>query len=308
LFDPLNQAQVLIIQRLHDSLMSLRGITVAITSSRRASELANLVRKFGGIPYIAPTIGIKINRPLNSECNQFIETISNKKMHFFIFMTGVGVFNLFQNLQKLQKLNTVNERLQDTIIIARSNKPKMELSKFGIKTKFVPDINTIVGILSLLKSFDLKNKNIGILWHGDSSNSFKKELDSLGANVFDFSSYSYSTSLEQKNATMLREMGYDYVAPNEEKIKRLIDDLMKGSVDSITFTSPPAVKEFFELAKRNNKFNSLKNKLNNNVLVVSVGPSTSNMLAQFHVMADITPNTYRMGPMIKELADYISSY
>ena len=304
----MNQAQVLIIQSLHDCFMSLRGITVAITSSRRASELAYLVRKFGGIPYIAPTIGIKINRPINSECNQFIETISNKKMHFFIFMTGVGVFNLFQTLQKLQKLTTVNERLQDTIIIARSNKPKMELKKFGIKTKLVPDINTIEGILNLLKSFDLKNKNIGILWHGDSSNSFKRKLKSLGANVFDFSSYSYSSSLEQKNASLLEQMGYDYVAPNEEKIKNLIENLMDGMVDCITFTSPPAVNEFFQLAKRNNKFNLLKDKLNNNILVVSVGPSTSDMLAKFHIMADIMPNTYRMGAMIKELADYISSY
>ena len=288
--------------------MSLRGITVAVTSSRRASELADLVRKFGGIPYIAPTIGIKNNSPLNSECNHFLETISNEKMHFFIFMTGVGVFNLFQNLQKSHGLNTVNEKLQDTIVIARSDKPKMQLRKFGIKTNFVPNINTIEGIFNLLKSFDVKNKNIGILWHGDSSNSFKKKINSLGANVFDFSSYSYSTSLEQKNATMLKQMGYDYVAPNEEKIETLIEDLMNGTVDSITFTSPPAVKEFFELAKRNNKFNSLKDRFNNNVLVVSVGPSTSNMLLQFHVLVDLMPTTYRMGPMIKELADYISSY
>jgi uroporphyrinogen-III synthase len=288
--------------------MSLRGITVAITSSRRASELANLVRKFGGIPYIVPTIGIKNNRPLNSECDHFIETISNDKMHFFIFMTGVGVFNLFQNLQKSHRLNTVNEKLQDTIVIARSNKPKMELRKFGIKTNYVPDINTIEGIFNLLNSFDVKNKNIGILWHGDSSDPFKKKIESLGANVFDFSSYSYSTSLEQENATMLKEMGYDYVAPNEKKIESLIEDIMNGTVDSITFTSPPAAKEFFVSAKRNNKFDSLKDKLNNTVLVVSVGPSTSNMLAQFHVLVDIMPTTYRMGPMIKELAEYISSF
>jgi uroporphyrinogen-III synthase len=288
--------------------MSLRGITVAVTSSRRASELADIVRKFGGIPYIAPTIGIKNNSQLNSECNHFIETISNESMHFFIFMTGVGVFNLFQNLQKLHKLNTVIEKLQDTIVVARSNKPKMELRKFGIKTNFVPNINTIDGILILLKRFNVKNKNIGILWHGDSSSSFKKELASLGANVFDFSSYSYSARFEQTNASMLEEMGYDYVAPNEEKIKMLIEDIMKGTVDSITFTSPPAVKEFFEFAKRNNKINSLKDKLNNNVLVVSVGPSTSKMLARFYVLADIMPATYRMGPMIKELADYVSSY
>jgi uroporphyrinogen-III synthase len=288
--------------------MSLRGITVAVTSSRRASELADIVRKFGGIPYIAPTIGIKNNNELNSECNHFIETISNESMHFFIFMTGVGVFNLFQNLQKLQKLNTVVEKLQDTIVIARSNKPKMELRKFGIKTNFVPNINTIDGILNLLKRFDIKNKNIGILWHGDSSSSFKKKLASLGASVFDFSSYSYSARLEQTNASMLEEMGYDYVAPDEEKIKMLIEDIMKGTVDSITFTSPPAVKEFFEFATRNNKINLLKDKLNSTVLVVSVGPSTSKMLAMFYVLADIMPTTYRMGPMIKELADYISSY
>ena len=288
--------------------MSLRGITVAVTSSRRASELADIVRKFGGIPYIAPTIGIKNNSELNSECNHFIETISNESMHFFIFMTGVGVFNLLQNLQKLHKLKTVIEKLQDTIVIARSNKPKMELRKFGIKTNFVPNINTIDGILNLLKRFDVKNKNIGILWHGDSSSSFKKKLASLGANVFNFSSYSYSARLEQTNASMLEEMGYDYVAPNEEKIKMLIEDIMKGTVDSITFTSPPAVKEFFEFAKRNNKINSLKDKLNSNVLVVSVGPSTSKMLAKFYVLADIMPATYRMGPMIKELADYVSSY
>jgi uroporphyrinogen-III synthase len=107
---------------------------------------------------------------------------------------------------------------------------------------------------------------------------------------------------------MLKEMGYDYVAPNEKKIGSLIEDIMNGTVDSITFTSPPAAKEFFVSAKRNNKFDSLKDKLNNTVLVVSVGPSTSNMLAQFHVLVDIMPTTYRMGPMIKELAEYISSF
>lgn len=288
--------------------MSLHGITVAVTSSRRASELASIVRKFGGIPYVAPTIGIKNINPLNSECNRFIETICKERVHFFIFMTGVGVFNLFQNLQKLDKSDTAIEKLQDTIIIARSNKPRMELRKFGIKTHFVPNMNTLDGIWNLLKRFDVKNKNIGILWHGDSSGSFKKRLKSLGANVFDFSSYSYSTKLERTNAIVLKKMGYDYVAPNEEKIERLIEDIMKGIVDVITFTSPPAVKEFFEFAKRNNKIKALIDRLNSNVLVVSVGPSTSKMLSDFHVLVDVVPATYRMGPMIKELADYISSY
>lgn len=288
--------------------MSLCGVTVAITSSRRASELASLVRKFGGIPYIAPTIGIKNKNALNSECIKFIETIRNERMQFFVFMTGVGVFNLFQNIQKLDHLDTVIEKLRDTVVIARSNKPAMELRKFGIRTNLVPDINTIEGILNLLGNFDIKNKNIGILWHGDYSHSFREKLESLGSKVFEFSSYSYATSLGKTNAAMLKEMGYDYVPPSEEKIGRLIEDIMEGTIDTITFTSPPAVKEFFEFAKRNNQIHALEERLNHNLLVVSIGPSTSKMLATFNVLVDVMPTTYRMGPMVKELADFISSY
>ncbi|HVD08276.1 MAG TPA: uroporphyrinogen-III synthase [Nitrososphaeraceae archaeon] len=288
--------------------MSLRGITVAITSSRRAFELANIVRKFGGVPYIAPTIGIINNIPLISQSNRFIETIVQENIHFFIFMTGVGVFNLFQNLKDSHQIDNVIERLRDTIVIARSNKPSMELRKFGIATNFVPNMNTLEGVLDLIRKFDLKNKNIGILWHGDYSDLFKRKLESLGSKVFEFSSYSYSTNLEQKNAAILKEMGYDYVAPSNEKIKRLIDDIVAGNIDTITFTSPPAVKEFFEFASRNNKIDLLIDKLNHNVLVVSVGPSTSAMIEKFRIKVDFVPHAYRMGTMVKELADYISSH
>ena len=287
--------------------MSLHGITVAITSSRRASELASIVRKFGGVPYIAPTIGIRNYNPLTSDYNKFIETVSRKKMHFFVFMTGVGVFTLFQKVDKLHELDNVIGKLRDTVVIARSNKPAVQLRKFGVANSIVPDMNTIDGVFDLLRKFDVKNKNIGILWHGDYSDSFKRKLESLGSKVFEFSSYSYSVSLEQKNGIILKEMGYDYVAPTEEKIRKLIEDIMTGIIDAITFTSPPAVKEFFEFAKTNNKIDSLKDRLNHNLVVVSVGPSTSKMLEKFQINVDVIPSTYRMGAMVKELADFILS-
>jgi uroporphyrinogen-III synthase len=288
--------------------MSLGGITVAITSSRRALELASIVQKFGGIPYVAPTIGIENNILLTSQTNIFIETILKNKIHFFIFMTGLGVFNLFQNLKRSSQLDTVIERLRDTVVISRSNKPAMELRKFGIATHFVPNMNTVDGVFELIRKFDLKNKNVGILWHGDYFDEFKRKLESLGSKVFEFSSYSYSIKLEQKSGKILEEMGYDYVAPTEEKIRILIEDLMEGYIDAISFTSPPAVNEFFNFARKNNSFDSLKDRLNHNILVVSVGPSTSRNLEKFGINVDVMPRTYRMGSMIKELADFVSSY
>jgi uroporphyrinogen-III synthase len=40
---------------------------------------------------------------------------------------------------------------------------------------------------------------------------------------------------------------------------------------------------------------------------VSIGPSTSKMLEKFQINVDIIPSTYRMGAMVKELADFILS-
>jgi hypothetical protein len=92
--------------------MSLSGITVAITSSRRASELASLVRKFGGVPYIAPTIGIRSNNDtLSSECTKFIETIESEKNAFFRFYDRCRSFQLFQCVLKSNRLDNVIEKV-----------------------------------------------------------------------------------------------------------------------------------------------------------------------------------------------------
>jgi hypothetical protein len=48
------------------------------------------------------------------------------------------------------------KKLHDTIVIARSNKPALELRKFGIATKFVPKMNTIGGIIDLIGKLDVK--------------------------------------------------------------------------------------------------------------------------------------------------------
>lgn len=288
--------------------MSLRGITVAITSSRRATELATLVEKFGGVPYIAPTIGLNGKFPLSLECKKIIDTIASEKFHYFVFMTGVGVFNLFHNLQKYKQFDNIIERFREIIVIARSNKPALELRKFGITTRYVPKMNTIEGIIDLMTQLDVKNKNVGILWHGDRFHLFRTKLESLGSKVFEFSSYSYSINPEKEKVYILKEMGYDFVSPTNEKIRKLIEDILAFNIDSITFTSPPAVKEFFEFARKCNMVEVLVYRLNHNVLVVSIGPSTSKVLEKFQIKVDIMPLTYRIGSMIYEMAKYISSF
>jgi uroporphyrinogen-III synthase len=67
-------------------------------------------------------------------------------------------------------------------------------------------------------------------------------------------------------------MGYDYVAPNK-KGDSSIHDIIAGKINSITFTSPPSVRDLIKIAEAI-AFRNLEHSLNTSVIVVAVGPST----------------------------------
>jgi uroporphyrinogen-III synthase len=156
--------------------LSLKGLTVAITASRRALELAHLITNFGGIPYISPTVGIESNMDKSKEAEEFIKKIIEDKLDYVIFMTGPGVYSLMSAAKKLQMESNVVEALKRTIVVARSLKPKIALAKYGIKTDIVPDENTADGIVKILKSSGIQGKKIGVLWHGSYFPVFRNEM------------------------------------------------------------------------------------------------------------------------------------
>jgi uroporphyrinogen-III synthase len=286
--------------------VSLSNLTVAVTGSRRGTELAHLIKAFGGIPYIVPTIGITDAQPMPHEVNIFINSILREKVDYFVFMTGPSIhyfFRIASNLGVKEELITV---IRESTVISRSDKPSYILRTFGISTDLFPDESTEKGILKLLKSRDMKDKKIAIIWHGTSNRTFKMELESEGSTILELSSYSYSLSLDETADTILKQMGYKYLRPKIESILKLFNDIAGGLVHVITFTSPPSVLELMKVADIHNYRQSLLSSLNENVIVTSVGPSTTESLNRNGITVDVMPTVYKMGPMVKALSDYVS--
>ncbi len=196
--------------------------------------------------------------------------------------------------------------LRNVTIVARSSKPKKALAEHGVETDIVPDDNTAEGIAKVLKDHDLSGKRIAVLWHGSYSPRLKEELESGGALVFESSTYAYSLDLAESGAQILEKMGFDYVRPDLGKVLQLIEDLSRGRLDAITFTSPPSARNLFQIAEAHRVRESLQRSLNERIIVVAVGPATRNALAENGVHADVMPEMYKMGPMVKALEDYVS--
>ena len=283
-------------------------MTVAITASRRASELAHIVESFGGKPYIAPTIGIEtdLKKP-RKDVLQFLNKVTEGDIDYVIFMTAPGVFSLISIAHILGLEEKLVQSLAHITIVARSLKPKMALKKYGVEIDFVPEENTAEGISKLLLDKGVIGKKIAILWHGDYPRKLKDNLYKAGAeSVIEASTYKYSLELKKEGSSLLKSMGYDYIAPDEKKVVQIIYDIIAGKIGSITFTSPPSARDLVKIAKVNNLSEVLKNSLNTNVVVVAVGPSTRSALEENGIDVHVMPQTFKMGPMIKALDEFVT--
>jgi uroporphyrinogen-III synthase len=288
--------------------MPLDGLTVAITSSRRAGELARIVENLGGRPYIAPTIGIEadLENP-KEDVLKFLDQLIAGNVDYVVFMTGPGIFSLFSIATKLGLEDKLIHSLSNATIIARSIKPKMVLKKYGVEVNLIPEENTAQGVLRLLLAKGVVGKKIAILWHGDYPDQLRDTLYKARVlTVIEASTYRYSVDLKKEGASILESMGYDYVAPNERRVVQLIDKIIAGKINSITFTSPPSVHDLFKIAEVNNKSQELKSSLNANVLVVAVGPSTKNAIEEHCITVHVMPRIFKMGSMIKALDEYVT--
>jgi uroporphyrinogen-III synthase len=288
--------------------MPLDGLTVAITSSRRAGELARIVENLGGRPYIAPTIGIEadLENP-KEDVLKFLDHVIAGNVDYVVFMTGPGIFSLFSIATKLGLEDKLIHSLSNATIIARSIKPKMVLKKYGVEVNLIPEENTAQGVLRLLLAKGVVGKKIAILWHGDYPDQLRDTLYKARVlTVIEASTYRYSVDLKKEGASILGSMGYDYVAPNERRVVQLIDKIIAGKINSITFTSPPSVHDLFKIAEVNNKSQELKSSLNANVLVVAVGPSTKKAIEEHCITVHVMPRIFKMGSMIKALDEYVT--
>ena len=288
----------------------LEGRTIVITASRRASEQASLVSRLGGSAYVVPTVGISL-APDDGGVEKFLRSITEIGTDYVVFMTGPGVHSLLLAARKL----LVEEELVRMLnskgvkVVARSGKPKTVLARFGIKVDAMPPPGqaTTEGVVSTLRRFGLSGKKVAIMWHGAHPSSTREELISAGAeSVLECSTYSYSRRLDGQGADLLSSMGFSAVPPEDERLLSLIRELIAGErvVDAITFTSPPAVRHFFEAAEERGLEEELRLSLSGKVCLAAVGPSTKKALEEHGVEVDVVPGLQAMGAMMTALGEY----
>ena len=82
-----------------DSTSNFANLRVAALESRNAAEIARLIEKFGGQPFVSPSMR-EVPIQENREAVDFANRIITGEIDMMIFLTGVGFRHLLTAVEK----------------------------------------------------------------------------------------------------------------------------------------------------------------------------------------------------------------
>jgi uroporphyrinogen-III synthase len=101
-----------------DTRATLRGLKVVSFESRRAKEMAELIRRYGGEPVLAPSMR-EVALGENRAALDFLPELEAGKFDIVILLTGVGTRTLNQALLTRYPQDKIVAALQKTRLVAR---------------------------------------------------------------------------------------------------------------------------------------------------------------------------------------------
>jgi uroporphyrinogen-III synthase len=262
--------------------MPFDGLRVVSFESRRAAEIAELIRRQGGDPFVAPSMR---EAPLenNTEAFEFAERLFRGEFDMLVFLTGVGTRALDKVLASRFPPQAFREALRKIVVVARGPKPLAALREMQVPVAvMVPEPNTWRELLQA--TADRPERRIAVQEYGKSNEELLAALRNRGAEV-----------------TRVRVYQWDLpedISPLHEAIRRIVE----GQVDVAIFTTSIQVAHLFRLAAEASLGEALRDAFQR-IAIASIGPTTTETLEEFGLHPDLEPTHPKMGFLVKETAE-----
>lgn len=262
----------------------LKGLSIVSFESRRAHEMAELIRRYGGKPIIAPSMR-EIPLSQNAAALDFVRRLEMKKIGVVIFLTGVGTRTLVEAVASEYPREKLAAALGRAVLVARGPKPAAALKELGLKPAIsVPEPNTWREILLELDTkAAIRGQQVAVQEYGVTNPELMDGLKARGAEV-------------------LRVAVYRWDLPTDTgPLRAAIREIHEGRVEIALFTNATQVDHLFRLATREHLDKSLRLAFAR-VLIASIGPVCSEALEYFGLHADLEPDHPKMGHLVATVA------
>jgi len=263
-----------------------RGRTVLSLESRRSGEIATLIENYGGRALVAPATR-EVPAGKSEDVSRFVTFLLEDKINLVILLTGVGTRALARAAESFCTHERFIAALSRTSVLARGPKPVAALRELNVPIKWsVPEPNTWREVLQVLDDnrILLQGQWVAV-----------QEYGVPGKDLLD--------GLTQRGAEVMAIHIYDWALPEDlAPLKNAVALVLQGGVDVVLFTAAVQVHHFVQVAEQLGLRDSLIAALRR-TKIASIGPVTSEGLAEYGLTADMEPSHPKMGFLVREAAE-----
>jgi uroporphyrinogen-III synthase len=260
----------------------LAGLRVVSFESRRAAEMAELIRRHGGDPLSAPSMReVTLNE--KRQALDYVARLGAGAVDIVILMTGVGLRTLARAVAGEWPQERLAAALRRATLVARGPKPVAALRELGLQPDITaPEPHTWREILATLDAqLAVAGKCVAVQEYGVTNAEF---VDGLAA----------------RGAAVLRVPIYSWALPeNLDPLRAAIRAICDGAADVALFTSATQVYHLFQVA------GDAAGRLRacfQRTLIGSIGPVCSETLREHGLEPDLEPVHPKMGHLVSDAA------
>ncbi|MEZ6138517.1 MAG: uroporphyrinogen decarboxylase [Pirellulaceae bacterium] len=260
------------------------GLAVAALESRRRDDMHRLIEKFGGQPFVSPSMR-EVPIEHNREAIDFAHRVMTGEINVVIFLTGVGLKQLITAVERSVDRQRFLDALSDITTVVRGPKPAAALRELKITpTVIVPEPNTWRELLAAIDAnVPITNQKVGLQEYGKSNPSLLAGLEARGAEVVPLRVYNWELPEDTQ--------------PLRDNLRAIV----AGHRDVLLLTSAHQVVNMLRLADEMGLEDELRVALRK-MIVASIGPTTTEMLRHNDLPVDLEPSHPKMGHLVQESA------
>jgi len=267
----------------YNSLVPFDALRVLALESRRAAEMAELIRRQGGDPFVAPSMR---EAPLEEspELDRFAERLFAGEFEMTMLLTGVGTRQLSRWLAARYGESAFADALRRMAVAARGPKPVAALGELGVTATVVaPEPNTWRELVAATEG--RPERRIAVQEYGRANPELLDALRARGAEP---------TAVRVYNYALPEDAG-----PLREAARRLA----AGEFDVALFTTGVQIGHLARVAGELGCAAATLAGLRRTV-IGSIGPTTSEALEEFELRAALEPSHPKMGLLVRETAEH----
>ncbi|MGE2692522.1 uroporphyrinogen-III synthase [Mycolicibacterium pulveris] len=266
----------------------LTGFRVAVTSARRADELAALLQRRGAAVTSAAAITM-VPLPDDDALRANTQALIATPPDIVIATTGIGLRGWIEAADGWGLAADLTAALAGARVVSRGPKATGALRAAGLHEEWSPESESSRELLHYLVEGGIVGQRIAVQLHGateqwDPFPEFVDELRAAGAEVVPIRVYRWLP------------------APRNGDFDQLVAGIAEEKFDAVTFTSAPAVASLLMRAADLGIEDRVLAALRGDVHAMCVGPVTARPLVRLGVPTS-APERMRLGALARHITD-----